>query len=69
MTLDKVTAVVISSGDWFAVEVPEVGGLFTQASRLDEVEGMVRDAAKMLGVEIGTVLTVFADSSSVYANA
>lgn len=41
---------VNSSGDWFAVEVPEIGGLFTQVRRLDEVEGMVRDAAKMFGV-------------------
>lgn len=56
MTLDKVTAVVTSSGDWFAVEVPEIGGLFTQVRRLDEVEGMVKDAAKMFGVEIGSVL-------------
>ena len=54
--MDKVTAVVTSSEDWFAVEVPEIEGLFTQVRRLDEVEGMVRDAAKMFGVEIGSVL-------------
>lgn len=54
--MDKITAVVTSSGDWFAVEVPEIGRLFTQVRRLDEVEGMVRDAAKMFGVEIGSVL-------------
>jgi predicted RNase H-like HicB family nuclease len=40
----KVTAKVTRSGDWWAVEVPEVPGVFTQAKRLDQVEAMVRDA-------------------------
>ncbi|HKU36355.1 MAG TPA: hypothetical protein VJP90_12460 [Paenarthrobacter sp.] len=36
------------SGGWWAVEVPEIEGLFTQVRRLDQVEGMVRDAAAAL---------------------
>jgi predicted XRE-type DNA-binding protein len=45
----KVTAVARRSGDWWAVEVEAIAGLFTQAKRLDQVEAMVQDAARMLG--------------------
>lgn len=45
----KVTARATRSGDWWSVEVPEIPGLFTQARRLDQIPGMVRDAAQMLG--------------------
>lgn len=51
----NVTAVAKRSGNWWAVEVPEIPGLFTQARRLDQVEAMVRDAAGMLGRQVGTV--------------
>lgn len=51
----NVTATAERSGNWWAVEVPEIPGLFTQARRLDQIDGMVRDAAHMLGREIGTV--------------
>ena len=44
----KLTAKAERSGGWWAVEVPEVPGLYTQAKRLDQVEGMVRDAAALL---------------------
>jgi predicted RNase H-like HicB family nuclease len=44
----KVTAKVTRSGDWWAVEVPEVPGVFTQAKRLDQVEEMVRDAVALM---------------------
>lgn len=44
----KVTAVVQRVGKWWAVEVPEIPGLFTQAKRLDHVEEMVKDAAALL---------------------
>lgn len=44
----KLTARVTRSGKWWAVEVPEVQGLFTQARRLDQVPGMVSDAAELL---------------------
>lgn len=40
----KVTAKVQRSGDWWAVEVPEVPGVFTQARRLDQVADQVADA-------------------------
>ena len=51
----NVTAVAERSGNWWAVEVPEIPGLFTQARRLDQIDGMVRDAARMLGREVGMV--------------
>ena len=44
------TAVCTRSGGWWAVEVPEIPGLFTQARRLDQVEDMVRDAATVTSV-------------------
>ena len=48
MTEMELTAKVTRSGKWWAIEVPELEGLFTQARRLDMVEAMVRDAAAML---------------------
>lgn len=45
------TASCERSGRWWAVHVPEVPGVFTQARRLDQVESIVRDAlALFLGV-------------------
>lgn len=44
----KVTAHATRSEGWWAVEVPEVDGLFTQARRLDQIPDMVRDAAELL---------------------
>jgi DNA-directed RNA polymerase specialized sigma24 family protein len=44
----KLTANCQRSGGWWAVDVPEVPGLFTQARRLDQVDAMVRDAAALL---------------------
>jgi predicted RNase H-like HicB family nuclease len=35
-------------GDWWAVDVPEVRGVHTQARRLDQVEAMTRDAIASL---------------------
>ena len=55
----KVTAKVTRSGDWWAVEVPEVPGVFTQAKRLDQVQTMVRDAvATMLGTTEEVVVAI-----------
>lgn len=52
----KVTAQARRSGDWWAVEVPEVDGVFTQAKRLDQVPEMVADAvAVMEDVDAATV--------------
>ena len=45
----NMTARVRRSGGWWAVEVPEIPGLFTQAKRLGQVAQMVADAAEMLG--------------------
>jgi predicted RNase H-like HicB family nuclease len=45
----RVTANAQRSGGWWAVEVPAIPGLFTQAKRLDQVESMVKDAAELLG--------------------
>ena len=44
----KVTAKVTKSGDWWAVEVPEVDGAFTQARQLDQIPDMVADAVHLL---------------------
>lgn len=44
----KVTAKVTRSGDWWAVEVPEVEGAFTQARRLEQIPEMVADAVHLL---------------------
>ncbi len=43
------------SGAWWAIQVPEVDGVFSQARRLDQVETMARDAiALMLEVPEGS---------------
>lgn len=38
------TAVCRRSGGWWAISVPELKGVHTQARRLDQVEGVVREA-------------------------
>lgn len=55
MKINKATAIAKRSDGWWAIEVPEIPGLFTQARRLDQAEGMVRDAAKMLDYDIDEV--------------
>jgi predicted RNase H-like HicB family nuclease len=40
----KVTARVQRAGDWWAVEVPAVPGVFTQTRRLDQIAEQVADA-------------------------
>lgn len=52
MTIMRVTAKAERSGSWWAVEVPEIPGLFTQARRLDLVPAMVVEAASLLDVEL-----------------
>ena len=44
----KVTARATRSGDWWAVDVPEIPGVFTQAKRLEQVPSMVRDAVSLM---------------------
>ena len=55
MKINKVTAIAQRSEGWWAIEVPEIPGLFTQTRRLDQVDKMVRDAAKMLDYEIDEI--------------
>ncbi|WP_163541284.1 type II toxin-antitoxin system HicB family antitoxin [Occultella kanbiaonis] len=54
----KVTAVATRTGEWWAVQVPEVPGVFTQAKRLEQVPDTVADA-------VATMLAVPADSVDV----
>jgi predicted RNase H-like HicB family nuclease len=42
------TARCVRSGDWWAITVPEVPGVHTQARRLDQAEGMARDAISLV---------------------
>jgi len=43
---------VVRSGDWWAIAVPELAGVFSQAKRLDQVESHARQAiAMMLNVD------------------
>lgn len=44
----NVTAKATRSGGWWAVEVPEVPGVFTQARRLEQVPGAVADAVAVM---------------------
>ena len=52
----KVTAIAERSGGWWAVRVPELPGVFTQARRLDQVQAVVADAVSaFLGVPAHSV--------------
>lgn len=42
------TARATRSGDWWAIEVEELEGVFTQARRLEQVEAMARDAIALM---------------------
>lgn len=45
--MTALTARAEHSGTWWAVEVPEMTGLFTQARRLDQVPAVVSDASAL----------------------
>jgi predicted RNase H-like HicB family nuclease len=50
------TARVRRSGAWWAIDVPELPGVYSQARRLDRVESMARDAiALFLDVDPATL--------------
>jgi predicted RNase H-like HicB family nuclease len=50
------TAVCRRLGDWWAISVPELRGVHTQARTLDEAADMARDAiALMLDIDVGAV--------------
>lgn len=53
--LQKVTAIARRCDGWWAIEVPEIPGLFTQVRRLDQVAAMVKDAAATLNVKVNGV--------------
>ncbi|WP_434740954.1 hypothetical protein [Micromonospora sp. SH-82] len=42
------TANCVRTGDWWAITVPELKGLFSQARRLDQVEHMAREAISLM---------------------
>lgn len=48
VALTKYGIQCIRSGDWWAVEVPEVPGVHTQARRLDQAEAMAREAIALM---------------------
>ena len=51
MTSDEVLAFrvrAVRSGSWWAITVPELPGVFSQAKRLDQVETMAREAIAMM---------------------
>ncbi len=63
----NVTAHAERSGSWWAISVPEVPGVFTQARRLEQVPEMVREAVRMLTSErveeVGVVTVTSADEA------
>lgn len=54
----NVTANAVRVGNWWAVEVPEIPGFFTQARHLDEVPAIVAEAAALLSHSEADVLVV-----------
>lgn len=42
--MNTYTAIAQRSGPWWAIEVPELRGVFTQARNLDQAAAMARDA-------------------------
>ena len=43
----------VRSGTWWAMTIPELPGVFSQARRLDQVEAMAREAIAMM-LDVGT---------------
>lgn len=61
MALSRVFEVdCIRSGDWWAIEVPGVPGVHTQAKRLDQVPAVAKDAIALMlevpGDEVGVTI-------------
>ncbi|MES5088539.1 XRE family transcriptional regulator [Gardnerella sp. Marseille-Q9181] len=53
--LQMVTVIARRCDGWWAIEVSEIPGLFTQVRRLDQVAAMVKDAAATLNVKVNGV--------------
>lgn len=52
----------VRSGNWWAITVPELSGVFSQARRLDQVEATAREAiAMMLDIDESAVGTIEVD--------
>ncbi|HEX9342080.1 MAG TPA: type II toxin-antitoxin system HicB family antitoxin, partial [Actinomycetota bacterium] len=52
MSEHRYRVVAERSGDWWAISVPDLPGVFSQARRLDQVDAMAREAiALMLDVD------------------
>lgn len=51
----EVTAIATRTGKWWAIEVPQIPGLYTQVKHLDQVEDMVRDAASAMGRDVDAI--------------
>ena len=52
----KVTADATRVNGWWAVEVVEIEGAFTQTRRIDQIPGMVAEVVAMLtGADVGSV--------------
>lgn len=49
---EYVAQVTRAENGWWAVEVPSIPGLFTQARTMNAITDMVVDAAQTLGVEV-----------------
>jgi predicted RNase H-like HicB family nuclease len=47
MGRETYTATAVRDGGWWAIEVPALPGVFTQARRLDQAEAMVRDVVSL----------------------
>jgi predicted RNase H-like HicB family nuclease len=64
--MPKYRVKAVRSGRWWAIEVPELDGVYSQARRLDQVELMAREAiALMLDVPEGSFdLTIEVDRAS-----
>lgn len=48
MEVKTYSAMCRRSGNWWAISVPEINGLFTQARRLDQVAAMAQEAIALL---------------------
>lgn len=52
----SVTAIARRSGSWWAIEVPEIPGLFTRTKRLNQVKSTVIDAARLFDIPVKQVI-------------
>ena len=46
--MTEYTAECVRSGNWWAITVPQIPGVFSQARRLDQVEAMAREAIALM---------------------